>query len=376
MVYKGLWSLYTIVVTLVGLIIGHFGGLALVASRLFTEATVPDEALTIYSRVGMYLAGILAGFLVSQITFRRLVELITSLERVPLLEKIVVMAGVILGLLFGLLVAWPFHLLPQFGVPIQLLACVVGVILGVAVARSALNQLARIFPSLSHPEGGPMPGLTAERGKFLDTNIIIDGRIADICKTGFLEGPLLVPGFVLRELQTIADSADNLRRARGRRGLDVLNRMRKELDQTVEILEDEEAPYDGQESVDLRLVKLARARNGVVVTNDYNLNKVAELHGVPVLNVNELANAIKPVFLPGEELRVMPVKEGSQPRQGVGYLDDGTMVVVQNASDRLGQEFEVVVTSLHQTVAGKMIFAEPKDEASRPAPAQRERNAK
>jgi len=365
MVYKGLWSLYTIVVTLVGLIIGHFGGLALVASRLFTEATVPDEALTIYSRVGMYLAGILAGFLVSQITFRRLVELITSLERVPLLEKIVVMAGVILGLLFGLLVAWPFHLLPQFGVPIQLLACVVGVILGVAVARSALNQLARIFPSLSHPEGGPMPGLTAERGKFLDTNIIIDGRIADICKTGFLEGPLLVPGFVLRELQTIADSADNLRRARGRRGLDVLNRMRKELDQTVEILEDEEAPYDGQESVDLRLVKLARARNGVVVTNDYNLNKVAELHGVPVLNVNELANAIKPVFLPGEELRVMPVKEGSQPRQGVGYLDDGTMVVVQNASDRLGQEFEVVVTSLHQTVAGKMIFAEPKTDPER-----------
>lgn len=373
MVYKGLWSLYTVVVTVVGLIVGYLGGQALVGSRLFADATVPGEALAVYSLVGLCLAGVLAGFLLSQVSFRRLVELITSLERVPLLEKVVVIAGVIVGLVFGLLVTWPFHGMPQFGVPLQLLACVIGVILGVAVARSALSQLARIFPSFSQEEGAPVTGVAAERVKFLDTNIIIDGRIADICKTGFLEGPLLIPGFVLRELQTIADSADNLRRARGRRGLDVLNRMRKEVDQVVEVFEEEDASDGSQESVDLRLVKLARDKHAVVVTNDYNLNKVAELHGVEVLNVNELANAIKPVFLPGEELTVMPVKEGSQPRQGVGYLDDGTMVVVQNASDRLGEELVVVVTSLHQTVAGKMIFAEPKEAKARSVAAQGER---
>ncbi len=369
MVYKGLWSLYAIGITVVGAFIGYFASNGFLklpfVSRVFVGPDMVGlQDLRVFVQIGFALAGVLAGFLFSLVSFRRLVEVLTSLERVPLLEKIVVAVAVIIGLSMGLLVTLPFARLSEVGVPLQLLACVLGVIFAVAVGRSALNQLARIFPTLSATEDAAYVA-GAECPKFLDTNVIIDGRIADICKTGFLEGPLYIPSFVLAELQAIADSADNLRRARGRRGLEILNRMRKELDQQVDIYEDEQAPEANEEGVDIRLVRLARGKSGAVVTNDYNLNKVAELHEVPVLNVNELANAVKPVFLPGEELTVTPVKEGSQPRQGVGYLDDGTMVVVQDAAHRLGELVPVVVTSTIQTVAGKMIFADPRENAAK-----------
>ncbi len=193
--------------------------------------------------------------------------------------------------------------------------------------------------------------------KILDTSVIIDGRIADITKSGFLEGELIVPGFVLEELQHIADSSDVLKRNRGRRGLDILNKIQKEPYTSVRIVEQD---YGDINEVDTKLVKLAKDMGGKVVTNDYNLNKVCELQGVPVLNINELANSVKPVVLPGEELKVQVIKDGKEQGQGVGYLDDGTMIVVDSGRRFIGQTVTVLVTSVLQTAAGRMIFAKPK----------------
>jgi uncharacterized protein YacL len=191
--------------------------------------------------------------------------------------------------------------------------------------------------------------------KVLDTSVIIDGRILDIVNSGFLDGPLLLPRFVLRELQNIADSSDAMRRTRGRRGLDVLTKL-----QALSPLEIVERDFDTVAEVDAKLVLLARERGGKLVTNDFNLNRVANVEGVPVLNINELANAVKPVLLPGEELRVALVKEGKEPHQGVGYLDDGTMIVVENGRRQVGETVDVAVTSALQTAAGRMIFARMK----------------
>lgn len=189
--------------------------------------------------------------------------------------------------------------------------------------------------------------------KVVDTSVIIDGRIADICETGFLDGQLVIPQFVLHELQMIADSSDSIKRNRGRRGLDILQRVQKVSGINVQISEKD---YPEVKEVDLKLIELARELSGKIVTNDFNLNKVAQLHGVSVLNINELANALKPVVLPGESMKVFILKEGKEENQGVAYLDDGTMVVVDEARSLIGRNVEIVVTSLLQTTAGKMIF--------------------
>jgi uncharacterized protein YacL len=189
--------------------------------------------------------------------------------------------------------------------------------------------------------------------KILDTSVIIDGRIADICETGFLDGTLVVPQFVLRELQQVADSSDSLKRNRGRRGLDILQKIQKMAGVHVQIVETD---FPEVREVDLKLIELARKMSGKIVTNDFNLNKVAQLRGVAVLNINELANSLKPVVLPGEVLRVFVTKEGKEQGQGVAYLEDGTMVVVDQGRKALGRTIEVTVTSVLQTTAGKMIF--------------------
>jgi uncharacterized protein YacL len=189
--------------------------------------------------------------------------------------------------------------------------------------------------------------------KILDTSVIIDGRIADICETGFIEGTLVAPQFVLRELQQVADSTDALKRNRGRRGLDILQKVQKMGNVHVQIVETD---FPEVKEVDLKLIELARKMTGKIITNDFNLNKVAQLRGVQVLNINELANSLKPVVLPGEIMRVFILKEGKEPGQGVGYLDDGTMVVVDQGKKALGKTIEVSVTSVLQTTAGKMIF--------------------
>lgn len=189
--------------------------------------------------------------------------------------------------------------------------------------------------------------------KILDTSVIIDSRIADICETGFLDGVLMVPQFVLRELQHIADSSDSLRRSRGRKGLETLQRIKKNANVQVQI---SEVDFPDIQEVDLKLIQLAIQVGGKIVTNDFNLNQVAQLRGVEVLNINELANALKPVVLPGETMKVFILKEGKEANQGVGYLDDGTMVVVDNAKRFLGKNVDIVITSVLQTTAGKMFF--------------------
>jgi uncharacterized protein YacL len=218
--------------------------------------------------------------------------------------------------------------------------------LGARVGAKQRISLGRLAPVAMTGGGAP---------KVLDTSVIIDGRIVDIVRSGFLDGPLLLPRFVLRELQNIADSSDALRRTRGRRGLEVLTKL-----QALAPLEIVEREFDGVTEVDAKLVLLARERGAKLVTNDFNLNRVANVEGVAVLNMNELANAVKPVLLPGEELRVSLIKEGKESHQGVGYMDDGTMIVVENGRRLVGETVDVSVTSALQTAAGRMIFARVK----------------
>jgi uncharacterized protein YacL len=230
------------------------------------------------------------------------------------------------------------------------------VYLGVRAMMSMKDE----FRFIGAPNGATAPDgseLSMDHCKILDTNVIIDGRIRDVCRTGFVEGPIYIPGFVLDELQHIADSSDSLKRARGRRGLDILNEMQKEFPLIVRSYDHLLDNERGITEVDSRLVKLAGKLKGQIVTNDFNLNKVAALQGVIVLNVNELANALKPVVLPGEEMPVQLIKEGKEANQGVAYLDDGTMIVVEDGRRHIGENLDVVVTSVLQTVAGKMIFA-------------------
>lgn len=189
--------------------------------------------------------------------------------------------------------------------------------------------------------------------KILDTSVIIDGRIADIAETGFMDGTLVIPQFVLRELQLVADSADSMKRNRGRRGLDILQRIQKMTHLNIQILEDD---FPNVRDVDMKLIELAKVYDCKIVTNDFNLNKMAQLHGVEVLNINELANSLKPIVLPGESMRVFILKEGKEYNQGVAYLDDGTMVVVDNAKKLISKTIDITVTSVLQTTAGKMIF--------------------
>jgi uncharacterized protein YacL len=218
--------------------------------------------------------------------------------------------------------------------------------------------------------GGERPPKKAY--KILDTSVVIDGRIADICETGFLDGILVIPHFVLRELQQVADSADTLKRNRGRRGLDILQRIQKMAGITVQFVEND---YPALREVDMKLIELAKEFDAKIVTNDFNLNKVAQLRGVEVLNINELANALKPVYLPGETMKVFILKEGKEFNQGIAYLDDGTMVVVDNARKMIGKTVESSVTSVLQTTAGKMIFGryeEKRGEVAAPHHPQRE----
>ncbi len=217
-----------------------------------------------------------------------------------------------------------------------------------AINHESISFFDKIVP----PDADNCEGMVSY--KILDTSVIIDGRIADICDTGFLEGILVIPNFVLNELQMIADSADSIKRNRGRRGLDILNKMQKDHSIKVKI---SDMDFNDTNEVDAKLVKLAKVMKARVVTNDFNLNKVAEFHGVSVLNINQLSNALKPVVLPGEEMRVLLIKEGKDPNQAIGYLDDGTMIVVENGRKRLHDEVDVTVTSVLQTTAGRMIFA-------------------
>ena len=235
---------------------------------------------------------------------------------------------------------------------------VIDVILYIAFGYLGWSAMSRRKGQFSMPvTGGHGKAHGSARPKLLDTSVIIDGRIAEICDTGIIEGEIIVPSFVLRELQHIADSSDGLKRNRGRRGLDILKGMQDKKSVPITVVSTD---YKEVDEVDAKLILMASELGGVVVTNDYNLNKVAAVRKVPVLNINELANALKPIALPGEEMSVFVVKEGKEAGQGIGYMDDGTMIVIENGRRLVGETVSVTVTSVLQTSAGRMIFAKVK----------------
>ncbi|MGI6037371.1 MAG: PIN/TRAM domain-containing protein [Limnochordia bacterium] len=312
------------------------------------------------------ISGALLGALVGPtvvVAFRTVIgRLLGYLYRVPIQDMIGGVIGLLIGLVIGLLVTTPLpRELPIIGFYAPLLITLALGYVGALVAIKKKEELLLLFKLSSRLQERTLSksGRMSNRipCKILDTSVIIDGRIADICRSGFLEGTLIVPNFILDELQHIADSSDVLKRNRGRRGLDILNKMRKENNVAVQIYDRD---TDDHGEVDSRLVRLAKKLGAKIVTNDYNLNKVAELQGVSVLNINELANAVKPVVLPGEEMMVHVIKDGKEQGQGVAYLDDGTMIVVDGGRKYIGESVGVLVTSVLQTAAGRMIFAKPK----------------
>ncbi|MDR3271013.1 MAG: PIN/TRAM domain-containing protein [Peptococcaceae bacterium] len=316
------------------------------------------------------------GFLIAPVCIRGFLALIRwsegKLQKVPVFDLMGGALGVIIGLIIANLLNGAFISIPIVGpilaIILSLALGYLGLIIGARRKDDIFGFFAR-FARLRDKGDKGEKGEPARDGKnialeqpkknykVLDTSVIIDGRIADIVQTGFIEGTLLIPGFVLEELRHIADSSDLLKRNRGRRGLDILNQMSKETLVNIEVYEQD---FEDIVEVDSKLVRLGQVLGAPLLTNDYNLNKVAELQGVQVLNINELANAVKPVVLPGEEIYVQVVKEGKEQGQGVAYLDDGTMIVVDNGRRYIGQHITVLVTSVLQTAAGRMIFAKPK----------------
>ncbi|MFA9422575.1 MAG: PIN/TRAM domain-containing protein [Sedimentibacter sp.] len=270
--------------------------------------------------------------------------------------------GLIVGFVIAFLISQPFADIKYVGTIVSVLSYLLFGYLGIKISTRKKDDV--IWPQLNLKKG--TASKKQDRNfkreitspKILDTSVIIDGRISDICKTGFIEGTLVIPEFVLKELRHIADSSDSLKRNRGRRGLDILNILQK--DETVNVLI-ESKDYGDNIEVDVKLLKLAKDLGGKVLTNDFNLNKVAEFQGVEVLNINELANAVKPIVLPGEEMTLMVVKDGKESGQGLAYLDDGTMIVVEGGKKCIGDSVVVTVTSVLQTAAGRMIFAKLKN---------------
>jgi len=360
-----------VVLTFFGALLGC--GLVILVDEILMAFGVPSihVALLTAALIAIYLVcGITCAiifYIISPKLIDRFLDFVKQTEikltQMPIMD---IFFGV-LGLILGLLVALLFSTLVN-EIPIPWLAILINIglyiLCGYLGCSIAVKRRAEVNPSdwmkQNKQETTQQTGSSKyARPKILDTSVIIDGRIADICKTGVVEGELVVPGFVLKELQHIADSSDALKRNRGRRGLDILNTMQKDLRQPITV---EEKDYDDIAEVDSKLIRLAYDVNGVVVTNDYNLNKVAGVKKVPVLNINELANALRPVVLPGEEMHVTVMNEGKEAGQGVGYLDDGTMIVVEAGRKHVGQDVEVIVTSVLQTSAGRMIFAKLKQD--------------
>ncbi len=350
-------------------ILGGFTGLAAYIIVTSSEMVVIDDMF-------LFSFGLITAVLISAGVFfvlspwlislgRNLANwIINELSGVPMERLVPGSAGLIAGLVIAYLISGLFT-----NIPIPLVGTILAVVvyifmgyLGVNLATKAGgyinlgNVLKKNILRADDTVKAQNP-VVVGIPKILDTSVIIDGRIADICRTGFVEGPIIIPEFILEELRHIADSSASLKRNRGRRGLDVLGIIQKELQVEVRIVDHD---FPDVQEVDVKLLKLAQAIKGKVITNDYNLNKVAALQGVEVLNINELANAVKPVVLPGEEMVIEVIKEGKESGQGLAYLDDGTMIVIENGRKFIGDTIEVLVTSVLQTSAGRMIFAKSK----------------
>jgi len=334
---------------LIGLLIGH---------EVARSINLPIDTRFQYDLrfVGLPLLGTLVGIAISPLAARGFERLVSGIEEAIARRAPAEALSGAIGLIVGLVVAFlvrdifaPFAQLPRFGPLISfVIYAVITLFFGYFGVRLGLRQRLTWWSrgAAYHSEVAP---------KLLDTSVIVDGRILEIVQAGFLDGRLMVPKFVLRELQLIADSADPVKRSRGRRGLEVLNKLR-EASPGLEVSE-HDAP---ERDVDGKLISLGRTLGAQILTNDYNLNRVAKVQGVAVLNINELANALKPVVMPGEEMLAKVVKDGKEPNQGVAYLDDGTMIVVENGKRVMGEDVEVLVTSVLQTAAGRMIFAKLK----------------
>jgi len=300
----------------------------------------------------------IAGFIIGLIVALLVIKIEKDIRKMSLKIILGGVSGMVVGLIIALILGFGLNMVSnirenQQVVPwIYLLLTGILGYLGLALGSKKVEEFS--FRGAEYKASSDL--------RILDTSVIIDGRIADICDSGFIEGQLIVPRFVLTELQSVADSSDSMKRSRGRRGLDILNRMQKSSAINIEIVEQD---FPKIKAVDGKLVALANKINAKLLTNDYNLNKVAELQGVRVLNINELANAMKPVVLPGEQMTVKIIREGKEPGQGVGYLDDGTMIIVDHAQKMLNLNVEVVVTSVLQTTAGRMIFSELKEMAEK-----------
>ncbi|OBZ15602.1 twitching motility protein PilT [Bacillus sp. FJAT-27264] len=318
--------------------------------------SLPVEGSILFAVLGAIIF-LIAGTLSAEWGGAKLREAVQFCSRVPMNELAAGAAGLTGGLVLSILLHPAMGWLGKAGQLLQVAATIALGYMGMRIGLEKKQELAKLWTSGRFGQADEPEGRGLEEHKILDTSVIIDGRIADICKTGFIEGTIVIPEFVLEELQHIADSSDLLKRNRGRRGLDILNKIQKELDVKVLIYEGD---FEEISEVDSKLVKLAKVLRGKVVTNDFNLNKVCELQGVSVLNINDLANAVKPVVLPGEEIIVQVIKDGKEHGQGVAYLDDGTMIVVEGGREYIGTTMEVLVTSVLQTSAGRMIFAKPK----------------
>lgn len=358
---KILRAIFVLLFTVLGIVLSRQGETVLALLLRNSVLTETILGITFMSLAAMLVGGIFGAIIGSFISpylikslfmFTSTVE--KSLSAMSTQDLIAGTLGLFLGLIIANLVGLAFGSVPYIGPYVSVALSIILGYLGMHLVVSKKSELAGWLHL--HAEGSfdKKKNKDHHTGKLLDTNVIIDGRVADIYRSGFLEGPIIVPVFVLEELQKIADSSDILKRNRGRRGLDILNHMRKNSKDDVIIVTND---FEDISEVDSKLVKLAREKNYKIVTNDYNLNKVAELQGVAVLNINDLAIAVKPAVIPGEQIFVQLVKSGKEEGQGVAYLEDGTMIVVENGSQCIGKEVPVIITSVLQTSAGKMIFA-------------------
>ncbi|MCX7643089.1 MAG: TRAM domain-containing protein [Armatimonadetes bacterium] len=373
------WSYRLFLIAITTALAFSLGWVGAVAANQYTDWLQRAYQVSLSSHqqylvdLGFVMIGVLFALLLSSWLTQRVWTLWETIENLPPADKIAVLLGVLLGLALSYMVLLMPLMLLRGRLPtaplLALAIAITSIIVYFSVhtlmkVRDAMSvsfitqQLAQFLqPTKLEPliQG---QRFTYARDKVLDTNILIDGRLADIVRTGFIEGRLLIPSFVLRELRMIADSEDELRRARGRRGLSVLETLQNMNNAVVEIIDEFSPDVEAAPDTDMKLVRFAKERNAAIITNDTNLQKIAELQGIPVLNVNELATALKPVVLPGEELTVVIQRVGKEPGQGVGYLDDGTMVVVEQGRPHIGHEVRIKVTSVLQSPVGKMIFGD------------------
>ena len=354
-IFKELLMSFEFILRIIGMFVLAIAGvyLGFDVAKSYPGTTDVYVTTTIFGLVGA-LAGII---LTPYFTTRPTRKMRSLLGRMSAESLFAGLTGLIVGLLIAALLGFPLSLLPKpFGEVLPFMGVLVFSYFGVSLFLMRQGDIMGLLSALSgrNGEGGGSSSWTnLNRNILLDTSVIIDGRVADIAKTGFLPGTLLIPRFVLNELQYIADSPDGMRRQRGRRGMEVLAELQKMPNILVRI---SDINVDGVREVDDKLIVLGKQLKSPVLTNDYNLNRIAELQGVTVLNINELANAVKSVVLPGEALRINIIQEGKEHSQGVGYMDDGTMVVVENGKEYIGEYRDVNITKVLQTAAGRMIF--------------------